>query len=272
MPQFSFDDGQLYYYRSGAGWPVVFVNDWPLSHHYWGLAAHLLRPSFSVIGFDPRGAGKSQLFSEHSTFDIETQAEDLHRLIVGLGLSEVHLVGHSIGALVAGLCLNAHPQDVRTITIINPLLMPGDGEALDRFLKYTQVVLMLKNLTAIPLVRNVLLSRYSYGRVPGPYRKPLIEDFLSVNVKAAWETIHSATEEQTLNAFAQALASTNRPVLIIACTKDKLSSGETARWLYGRIKTGSLVTLNTQYHFPMLESPERFTALLKDFYDKSSRL
>jgi sigma-B regulation protein RsbQ len=272
MSLFSLNDGHLYYHLYGAGQPVVFVNDWPLSHHYWGPSASVLRSSFSVIGFDPRGAGKSNAFSEQASFDIETQADDLHRLVGGLRLREVHLVGHSIGAIVAALCLKAHPQDVRTLTIINPSLRPGVSEEIDRFLKSTQVVLMLKNLTAVPLVRSLLLNRYSYSRIPEPYRKPMIEDFLSVNVRAAWETIHSATDEQTLNSFAESLTGTNRPVLIIACPKDKLCSMETARWLYGSIKTGSLVTLNTQFHFPMLESPERFTALLTDFYDKSSRL
>lgn len=272
MPLFSLDDGHLYYHRYGDGQPVVFVNDWPLSHHYWGPAAIILRSGFSVIGYDPRGAGKSNTFSEQAVFDIETQAEDLHRLIEGLGLRDVHLVGHSIGALVAGLCLKAHPQDVRTVTVINPSLRPGVSEATDRFLIYTQGVLKLRNLAAVPLLRNLLLTRYSYGRLPESYRRPVIEDFLTVNFRAACETIDSATDERTLTAFAESLTATHRPVLIVACAKDKLCSLETARWLYETIQTGSLVTLNTQFHFPMLEEPGKFTALLTDFFVKSSHL
>jgi len=172
--------------------------------------------------------GRSTSFPEQAAFDIETHVEDLHELITSLGLGDVHLLGHSIGAMVAALCAQAHPQDVRTLTLITPGLRPGAPETVESYLQYAQVVLMLKNLTALPLVRNLILRRYSYGRVPEAYRRVLLEDFVGMNVRVAWEVIHSATEEQNLRAFAQSLSSCPRPVLIITCAKDRLSSVDIA--------------------------------------------
>lgn len=270
MPFLDLNEGRIYYRQQGEGAPIVLVNDWPLSHNYWGPLAYRLRSCFRLIGFDPRSTGQSRTLSPTAPCDVETQAEDVHRIITRVGLGEVHLVGHGLGTVVAGLCLRAHPQDVRTLTLITPILRPDAPEGVNGYIAYTQAILMLRKLTAVPLARNLLLRRYSYGRIPSAYRRPLLEDFSRVTVSAAWETIHSATEEETLRRFAESLTMAKCPVLILACGEDKLSPLETARWIYERIGTGTLITMKTHGHFPMLESPEKIGSLLREFYEKRS--
>ncbi len=268
MPFLHLPEGDLYYRRVGVGPPVVLVNEWPFSHRYWEPLADRLGRTYSVIGFDPRGLGRSRIFPPTAACDVEAHAEDLHELITALGLGEVHLVAHALGAIPAALCLQRHPQDVRTLAILTPSLVPGRPQALGKYLTAAQLLLMLKDLAAVPLLRNLIFRRYALGRLPKAYQHILAEDLRHVNVRAAWELVHSATEEIILRRFLEALVMSARPVLLVACRRDAWRSVEAARWLFERLPAGMLVTMATPAHFPMLEAPETLSRVLAEFYRK----
>src|SRR5437870_9333596 len=51
---------------------------------------------------------------------IENNCADLLRLIQELGISPVHLVGHSYGAFASAFCASTKPELIRTLTLIEP--------------------------------------------------------------------------------------------------------------------------------------------------------
>ena len=87
---------ELYYEDHGSGKPVVLIHGFPLSGAAWEKQVPiLLAAGHRVITYDRRGFGKS---SQPTTgYDYDTFAEDLHRLLTTLQLSEVSLVGFSMG-------------------------------------------------------------------------------------------------------------------------------------------------------------------------------
>lgn len=269
MPLVRVPDGALYYQRVGQGPPVLLVNEWPFSHRYWGPLVDRLKSMYEVIRFDPRGIGRSRSFPPDAPYDVEAHAEDLHELIRSLGLGEVHLVAHALGAVPAAVCLRFHPQDVRTLAIFNPLVRPEQPQLTGKQLTSAQILLLSKKLAAVPLLSDLLLRRYAVGRLPKPYRRILAEDLLDTDVRAAWALIHSATEEVILREVLAALREFPRPVLIVACRRDARASLETARWIFDRIRSGMLVTLTASAHFPMLDAPETVSRVLAEFYRKA---
>jgi non-heme chloroperoxidase len=86
----------LYYEDHGAGRPVVLIHGYPLSGRAWDWQVPvLLENGHRVITYDRRGLGKS---SQPATgYDYDTFAGDLRTLLETLDLSEVTLVGHSMG-------------------------------------------------------------------------------------------------------------------------------------------------------------------------------
>jgi non-heme chloroperoxidase len=86
----------LYYEDHGSGKPVVLIHGWPLSGASWEKqTAALLNAGYRVIAYDRRGFGRS---SQPSVgYDYDTFAEDLHKLLTKLNLSDVALVGFSMG-------------------------------------------------------------------------------------------------------------------------------------------------------------------------------
>jgi pimeloyl-ACP methyl ester carboxylesterase len=87
---------KLYYEDHGAGAPVVLIHGWPLSGRSWeGQVAALIDAGHRVITYDRRGFGASS--QPWGGYDYDTFAADLHRLMEHLDLTNVTLVGFSMG-------------------------------------------------------------------------------------------------------------------------------------------------------------------------------
>jgi non-heme chloroperoxidase len=87
---------ELYYEDHGSGLPVVLIHGWPLSGASWEKqTAALLAAGYRVITYDRRGFGRSSQPSAGYNYD--TFAADLDTVIRTLNLTDVSLVGFSMG-------------------------------------------------------------------------------------------------------------------------------------------------------------------------------
>jgi non-heme chloroperoxidase len=87
---------ELYYEDHGAGAPVVLIHGYPLSSRAWDKQVPvLLEAGHRVITYDRRGFGRSS--QPAAGYDYDTFAADLNILLGQLDLTEVSLVGHSMG-------------------------------------------------------------------------------------------------------------------------------------------------------------------------------
>jgi non-heme chloroperoxidase len=86
----------LHYEDHGSGPPVVLIHGYPLSGRAWDKQVPvLLEAGHRAITYDRRGFGGSS--QPTSGYDYDTFAADLKVLIDTLDLSDVTLVGHSMG-------------------------------------------------------------------------------------------------------------------------------------------------------------------------------
>jgi len=87
---------ELYYEDHGSGSPVVLIHGWPLSGASWEKqTAALLAAGHRVITYDRRGFGKSSKPAVGYNYD--TFAADLDAVLSTLKLTDVSLVGFSMG-------------------------------------------------------------------------------------------------------------------------------------------------------------------------------
>ena len=89
-------DIKLHFEDHGTGEIILMIHGYPFSGSAWEKEeAVLLNEGFRVITYDRRGFGLS---SHPSTgYDYDTFAKDLDALLTELDLSDVTLVGHSMG-------------------------------------------------------------------------------------------------------------------------------------------------------------------------------
>ena len=86
----------------GQGPPVVLIHGFGESLEIWhrGGAARALSPHFRVIAMDMRGHGRSSKPHDPKSYGTELSG-DVVRLLRHLGITKAHIVGYSMGALVA---------------------------------------------------------------------------------------------------------------------------------------------------------------------------
>ena len=87
---------ELHYDDYGTGKPVVLIHGWPLSGRSWeGQVSVLVEAGHRVITYDRRGFGESS--QPWSGYDYDTFAADLAKLLDTLDLTDVALIGFSMG-------------------------------------------------------------------------------------------------------------------------------------------------------------------------------
>ena len=87
---------ELYYEDHGSGSPVVLIHGWPLNGASWEKqTAALLAAGHRVITYDRRGFGRSSQPAVGYNYDMF--ASDLNTVLTSLSLTDVCLVGFSMG-------------------------------------------------------------------------------------------------------------------------------------------------------------------------------
>jgi len=86
----------LFFEDLGTGKPVVLIHGWPVSHEMWEYQVNaLVEAGFRCISYDRRGFGQSD--KPWGNYDYDTLADDLHEVLMALNLTEVTLIGFSMG-------------------------------------------------------------------------------------------------------------------------------------------------------------------------------
>jgi 3-oxoadipate enol-lactonase len=116
MPSVDAGGTELHYLRAGSGEPMLLIQGMSATHMAWGrpfLAP--LEESFECIVFDNRGMGLSG--RAEMPFAIADLAGDTIGLLDALELESVHIVGISMGGMIAQELALAHPERIRTLTL-----------------------------------------------------------------------------------------------------------------------------------------------------------
>lgn len=107
---------ELHYERGGSGEPLLLIQGMSGTHVSWGESFRsALEESFDVVAFDNRGIGLSERISE--PFTIAEMAEDTAELLERLGIGGAHVVGISMGGMIAQELALAHPERLRSLTL-----------------------------------------------------------------------------------------------------------------------------------------------------------
>ena len=116
MPSVDAGGTELYYERGGSGEPLLLIQGMSATHLAWGRPfLEGLEQSFECIVFDNRGMGRSG--RAELPFDVAEMAADALGLLDALEIETAHVVGISMGGMIAQELALAHPERIRTLTL-----------------------------------------------------------------------------------------------------------------------------------------------------------
>ena len=252
---------ELHYLRRGEGEPLLLVMGMSGTHLTWGEPfLRLLERDFEVITYDHRGVGKSS--RTEPGYSIADLANDAAALLDHLGLESAHVLGISMGGMVAQELALRDPGRVRTLTL-GCTYSGGEGSALTS-----------------PEVSERLSDAWQAGD-----RERAIRTGWEANVSAGF-----AQDEDAFQSFrqialdlpvplpvilgqvqaiyghdtAERLAEIGAPALVIHGTEDQMLPVANGRMIAERIPGARLEIFDGVGHLFWVEEPERAAALLRE--------
>ncbi|WP_256383029.1 alpha/beta fold hydrolase [Photobacterium toruni] len=107
---------------------LVLLHGWQDNAATFASLWPLLITDYDIIALDWPGHGKSDYKSADNYYHFVDYIDDLHQVITQLKPTKVHLIGHSLGAIVAGCYAAIFPEYVDKIVLIeglSPLTEPS---------------------------------------------------------------------------------------------------------------------------------------------------
>ena len=116
MPKIEVAGREFHYERAGSGEPLLLIQGMSGTHVSWGEPFKgALVEAFDVVAFDNRGIGLSAPVD--GPFTIAEMAADTAGLMGELRLDSAHVVGISMGGMIAQELALSHPGRLRSLTL-----------------------------------------------------------------------------------------------------------------------------------------------------------
>ena len=248
---------------------MVFVHGWGGSCRYWRTIAEALTDEFDCLLYDLRGFGRSLLPKNPLglNYELEEYTEDLAVLLDSLGLNEVYIQAHSMGASVAALFLNRYKERVKQGILVCNGIFEYDEKAFKAFHKFGGYVVKLRYnwFLRIPLADRMFMARFLNRPIPARERRAFLEDYLLADYEAALGTIYTSVSKQAVEIMPGEFAKLEVPTLMISGEKDIIIPAEMGRQAAALNETIEYVEIPQTGHFPMLEDRESYLQAVKEF-------
>lgn len=112
---------RVHYHQIGAGPDVLLLHGWGSSRRMWWHLAPGLAAQHRVWALDLPGFGESDK-PEDDWYSIPNYTTLVRAFIEAMVLGRTHLIGHSMGGMIAFDVSAAHPEMVERLVTINPVV------------------------------------------------------------------------------------------------------------------------------------------------------
>ena len=126
MPYTTSADGtRIHYETHGSGEPVLLIMGLGSNAYGWYRTIPWLSESYQAIAFDNRGTGRSDC--PEGAYSIAAMAADAAAVLDAVGHPTAHVVGASLGGMIAQRFALAYPERLRSLVLV--CTTPGGANA-----------------------------------------------------------------------------------------------------------------------------------------------
>jgi len=258
---FASADGDIAYLDTGTGDPVVLLHSGYVDHRLFEAQTPVLAAEHRVIAVDVRGHG----WTANATKSFRW-ADDLADLLRHLDAGPAVLVGVSMGGAIAGDTAIEYPELVRGIVMSGASV--SDFEYTH---EWTRTIVSDSQRTLYSGDIEGWLKVFLAG-AGGPFRSPGEVDprILDHLREMALHTISKHTPGERnwhvpMTDTWSRVPKIDVPVLTVNGTLDSPDLLADAELFAGTVRNGRSILVEGTSHFPNLEKPEEFNAVVLDF-------
>lgn len=261
MPKTNVNGLEMYYEIEGDGPPVVLIGGLSQDHLGWMFQVPALAAAgYRVITPDNRDAG--QTAEGRSSYSVRDMADDTIGLMDALGLSSAHIVGLSMGGMIAQEMAIDHPSRVASLSLVCTVAaMDPDGAGILRAWRAARP--HCDDVDFVQMVSAWLFTYRFYQNAEA------VRGFLELvrgnpfpqSAAGFQRQCDAVLTHDTRDRLSRITAPTN----VIVGTEDTLTPARHSRWLADRISGAKLTEVPNAAHVLSLETPDAFNRVLLDF-------
>lgn len=264
MPRCQLAEVDLFYAEKGQGEPLIFLNGLSGDHLYWMGQLRAFSKQFRCLALDNRDVGQSH--GPATAYTTATMASDVLALMDRLDLPPAHVVGLSMGGMIAQELALTAPDRVKSLVLVDTLARADDW--------------FCGTLAAFELIRRQVADTGAFFEAILPWWVGW--RFIAQAERVTWLRwlLRQNPYPQPLDSFLRQLDATRRhdaldrleqiacPALILVGEDDAVCPPRYSEQLRARLLQAKLVVVPGVGHALPFEDPGRFTALLAEFLQR----
>jgi 3-oxoadipate enol-lactonase len=259
MPEIQVPGVRLHVEEQGSGTAVLLLHGLGSSGAEWEQVAPQLAKRYRVIAPDCRGHGRSE--RPAGPYPVAQHGADLAALCDQMGVRAAHVVGLSMGGMIAFELAVKRPDLVRSAVIINsgPDMVPR--------------TLQLKLAFATRIVLHRLLGQKRWSRMlarklfPAPEQASVRERVEAQFASNPPDAYARATRGLIGWSVIDRIGEIDAPALIVSSERDYTPLALKQAYA-AKMKRARVVELKSSGHAADLERPEELRAMIEEFLDE----
>lgn len=261
MPSIRINDLDVNYEIAGEGQPLVMIHGLGSSLRDWEMQVPEFSKHYKVVTFDVRGHGRSS--KPRGPYSIPMFAKDAANLMRELDIVPAHVLGISMGGMIAYQLAVNHPELLRSLVAANctpELLIQTFGE---RFQMWQRQLIV--KFIGMRKMGEVLSQRLFIKPEQDELRQIFVERWAENDPKAYLASTRSLVGWSVVDQ----LGELDIPTLIIAADGDYAFFGEKERYA-AMLPNAEIVAIEDSRHATPAEHPKSFNRAVLDFLSNIS--
>ena len=271
------DGTRLAYTELGQGPPLLCLPGGPGRASAYLEELGGLSAERTLVRLDTRATGHSEVPADPSSLRFDRLAGDVEALREHLSLEQLDVLGHSAGCLVAQAWAAAHPERVHSLVLVTPTDRLQGGQRADVAAIrqgrqgedwYAEAAEAQAALADAPPAQQQALVRatrpFFYGRWDERTQAHAATADRQSS-KRAELGFGAGIEDVDLAGMLAVLADLDVPVLVLGGERDALTGVAAVALVAGSFPRAQTVVLPGAGHFPWVDEPEAFRAVVSGF-------
>ncbi|MCL5265776.1 MAG: alpha/beta hydrolase [Chloroflexi bacterium] len=259
MPKIRANGIDIYYEVYGAGEPLMLIMGLGADCRQWAFVLPALAQKYKVIVFDNRGAGQTD--KPETPYSIPLFASDTAALLDALDIDKAHILGASMGGMIAQELAISHPERAQSLILACTFAKPDN---------MSRAILTTWRMVAERLgPQGLVKTMFPWGFTADFYENHAAELEMAEGLFLGNpQPLHAFLNQcdACLNHDTTArLPQISVPTLVMVAREDILTPPRLANVLYQSIPGAKLAVLESGGHVFLAEAPDKAAAAILEF-------
>ena len=259
MPQVKVGDINLSYNVRGDGQPLILIAGFATAQNAWFPLLRAFIKHYRVVTFDNRGIGGSD--KPTGPYTTKMMAGDTIALMDHLGIDRAHILGGSMGGMIAQHIAIGHPQRVDKLILFST--SAGGQPLRDMLFDLTEATTPNWNRSSSDLAGadlRKLTAAIASRSFNQPFNRLMVVPLARLMLRLGITKVPAGQIEAMMtHDVLDRLNLIQAPTLILTGSKDRLMPPQSSEVLASRIAGAKLVIIDGGSHVVAGEMLDRFT-------------